>query len=442
MKEITNNFIENVEGQFVDDPLYKVARRALLKNSISSVTQVNEEVENTRNRFSIDIETLPVTNQKKSGRCWIFAGCNVLREKIAKKYNLDNFELSQNYVAFYDKFEKCNYLMESIITLKDNKEEERTLDTLLQNGIEDGGQWDLFVNIVNKYGVVPKDSFPETYQSSNTKEIDAILNRYIRKFAATIKNMPKDSGINDDIEALKTFMMGKIYIVLCSSFGIPPKTINFEYVDKDKKYNCIKNITPQDFLKEYVEVDLNNYVSIINSPTEDKPFNDTFTVKYLGNVLEGNKVKYLNLPIERLKELVISQLKDNEPVWFGSDCSKNSEREEGVWDDNSFDYDTLFQIDTKMDKGAMLDTRESAMNHAMVITGVNLDENIPTKWKIENSWGDDIANKGYYVCSDTWFNKYVYQAVIDKKYLNENELNDLEKEPKKLEIWDPMGTLA
>lgn len=442
MKEITTYFIENIEEQFVDDPIYKVARRALLKNSISSVSQVNERVESTRNRFSIDIKTLPVTNQKKSGRCWIFAGCNVLREKVALKYNLEDFELSQNYVAFYDKFEKCNYLMESIIELRDNKEEERTLDTLLKRGIEDGGQWDLFVNVVNKYGVVPKDSFPETYQSSNTKEIDRILNRYIRKFAFEITNMKPDSGINDKIEALKTSMMEKIYKVLCSSFGIPPKTINFEYVDKDKKYNCIKNITPQEFLSDYIGVDLSNYVSIINSPTKDKPFNDTYTVKYLGNVLEGNKIKYLNLPIERLKELVITQLKDNEPVWFGCDCGKYGERDEGIWDDKLFDYDTLLQIDTNMTKGAMLDTRESAMDHAMVITGVNLDNEVPTKWKIENSWGDNVANKGYYVCTDTWFDNYVYQAVIDKKYLSEDELKDLEKEPKKLEIWDPMGTLA
>ena len=202
------------------------------------------------------------------------------------------------------------------------------------------------------------------------------------------------------------------------------------------------NITPKEFLERYIGINLNEYVSIINSPTKDKPFNQTYTVKYLGNVIEGNAVKYLNMEMDRLKELVIEQLKNNEPVWFGSDCVKGSDRESGIWDDLSFDRDLLFQVDTKMSKGAMLETRESAMNHAMVITGVNLEDERPTKWKIENSWGDTVANKGYYVATDSWFSKFVYQAVINKKYLTEEEKMNLEKEPQKLELWDPMGTLA
>ena len=438
MKEITNNFITEVEGEYIGKDIYTIARHALSKNTISSISKVSEQTEFTRNRFSINLKTLPVTNQKASGRCWIFAGCNVLREIIAKKYDLKEFELSQNYVAFYDKLEKCNYLMESVIELINNPSEERTLDTILERGIEDGGQWDLFVNVVKKYGVVPKDAFPETFQSSNTREIDSLLNKYVRKFAFEIKSINNVEEINNRKEEA----MKNIYKMLCSSFGIPPKTVNFEYVNKSKEYNIIKNITPQEFLEKYVEIDLNEYVSIINSPTKDKPFNCTYTVKYLGNVIEGNKVKYLNLEMNRLKELIIAQLKDGQPVWFGSDCSKGADRDEGVWDDLSFDKDILFQINTKMSKEAMLDTRESAMNHAMVITGVNLEDERATKWKIENSWGEDVANKGYYVATDSWFDKFVYQAVVNKKYLSDAEKIDLEKEPKKLELWDPMGTLA
>ena len=438
MKEITNIFIEDVEKEYKENDIYTIARHALSQSKISSIAKVNEQTEFTRNRFSINLETLPVTNQKASGRCWIFAGCNVLREIIAKKYDLKEFELSQNYVAFYDKLEKCNYLMESVIELKNNPKEERTLDVILSRGIEDGGQWDLFVNVIKKYGVVPKDAFPETFQSSNTREIDNLLNKYVRKFAFEIKNIENAEEISNK----KSEIMKNIYKMLCSSFGVPPKKVSFEYVNKSKEYNIIKDITPQEFLEKYIGVDLDDYISIINSPTKDKPFECTYTVKYLGNVIEGNKVKYLNLEMNRLKELVINQLKDGEPVWFGSDCSKGADRQEGVWDDLSFDTDKLFQIDTKMSKEAMLDTRESAMNHAMVITGVNLDDGKSTKWKIENSWGDDVANKGYYVATDSWFDKFVYQAVVNKKYLSEQEKSDLEKEPKKLELWDPMGTLA
>lgn len=436
MKEIKKENLENIENEYKKDITNTIARRALVKSKISDLTKVNEQTEFTRNMFSINLKTLPVTNQKRSGRCWIFAGCNVIREKIAEKYNLKDFEISQNYIAFYDKLEKCNYLLESIISLKNSPKDDRTLDYLLSTGVQDGGQWDLFVNIVNKYGVVPKNAFPETFQSSNTNEIDGLLNKYIRKFAYDIRNN------EENIEARKEKSIKEIYSILCSCFGIPPKTFTFEYVDKDKKYNIIKDLTPMKFYKEIVPINLDDYVSIINSPTDDKPFGKTYTVDYLGNVIEGNEVLYLNLEIERLKELAINQLKDGETVWFGSDCGKAGDREGGVWDDATFDIDTLFKINSQMSKGAMLDTRESAMNHAMVITGVNLDNETPTKWKIENSWGDEVADKGYYVATDSWFTKYVYQVVVNKKYLTKEERESLKAEKIRLKPWDPMGTLA
>lgn len=436
MNEISKENLKNIEEEYTKNVISTIARRALSKSKIRDITKVNEQTEFTRDMFSINLKTLPVTDQKSSGRCWIFAGCNVIREAIAKKYNLEEFEISQNYVAFYDKLEKCNYLLESIISLKDREKDDRTLDYLLSTGIQDGGQWDLFVNIVNKYGVVPKNAFPETYQSSNTYGIDNLLNKYIRKFAYEIRNEEMD------IQSRKEKSIREIYSILCSCFGIPPKTFSFEYVDKDKNYHIVKDLTPMKFYQEIVEMDLNNYVSIINSPTSDKPFNNVYTVDYLGNVAEGNEVLYLNLPIKRLKELAVNQLKDGESVWFGSDCGKDADGTDGVWDDSTFDIDTLFQIDSSMSKGAMLDTRESAMNHAMVITGVNLENENPTKWRIENSWGEKYGHKGYYVATDSWFSKYVYQIVINKKYLSEEEKNILNNERIRLKPWDPMGTLA
>ena len=436
MEKIIKENLRNIEEEYTNNVANTIARRALSKSKIRDITKVNEQTEFTRDMFSINLKTLPVTDQKSSGRCWIFAGCNVIREAIAKKYNLEEFEISQNYVAFYDKLEKCNYLLESIISLKDREKDDRILDYLLSTGIQDGGQWDLFVNIVNKYGVVPKNAFPETYQSSNTYGIDNLLNKYIRKFAYEIRNEEMD------IQSRKEKCIKEIYSILCSCFGIPPKTFSFEYVDKDKNYHIVKDLTPMKFYQEIVEMDLNNYVSIINSPTSDKPFNNVYTVDYLGNVAEGNEVLYLNLPIERLKELAVNQLKDGESVWFGSDCGKDADGTDGVWDDSTFDIDTLFQIDSSMSKGAMLDTRESAMNHAMVITGVNLENENPTKWRIENSWGEKYGHKGYYVATDSWFSKYVYQIVINKKYLSEEEKNILNNERIRLKPWDPMGTLA
>lgn len=439
MDNITMENLENLRKGYLENTKLTIARRALSQTKISSLTRVSEQTEFTRNCFSNEVKTMTATNQKSSGRCWIFAGLNVLREKIGKKYNIQSFELSQNYVAFYDKLEKCNYFINSIAELRYCNRNDRTFDLILQNGIQDGGQWDLFVNIVKKYGVVPKDVYPETFQSSNTREINGILNRYLRKTAAKIVRAKDDPNY---IDYIKEQAVKEIYQILCSAFGVPPETFSFEYANKNGEYNLVKDITPKRFFEEFVENDLDDYVSIINSPTEDKPFNDTYTIKYLGNVLEGNRVLYLNLDMERFKKLVTEQLKFGELVWFGSDCHFYGDRQEGIWDDKSFDENTLFQIDNYLSKEEMLDFRESAMNHAMVLTGVNIDGEKTTKWKIENSWGDDAAFKGYHVASDSWFDRFVYQAVINKKYLSNYEKDCLKKTPKELELWDPMGTLA
>ena len=439
MKEIKKEDLEVIKEKYRKDKIATISRHALTRTKISDIVRVSEQSEFTQNNFSIDLDTLPVADQKASSRCWIFAGCNILREKVAKKYNLDKFELSQNYVAFYDKLEKCNYFMESVISLIDKDIDDRTLSFILERGIEDGGQWDMFVNIIEKYGAVPKAVFPETYQSSNTAEVDNLLNRYLRKFCFQIRELGSDQ---DKIEALKMKSIKEIYQILCSCFGIPTDKFSFEYTDKDKNYNIMKDITPKQYVEDFISLDLNCYQSIINSPTRDKPFNELYTIKYLGNVIEGKKITHLNIPMDRFKELVLLQLTDKEPVWFGSDSSKYGDRESGLWDDLSYNEGELFQIDLDMPKEQILDMRESAMNHAMVITGVNVDNDKPTKWKIQNSWGDQTANKGYFIATDSWFEKYVYQAVINKKYLTEEELRILEKKPIELEPWDPMGTLA
>ena len=441
MKDIKISYLDNLLEDYKDDTIYKISRSALNKSKISDLVRVSEQSEYTQNFFSIDINTMKVANQKRSGRCWIFAGLNILRESVAKKYNIECFELSQNYVAFYDKLEKCNYFLESVINLLDKDKDDRLLSFILTRGIEDGGQWDMFVNVVKKYGIVPQSVYEETFQSENTNEIDNVLNRYLRKVAFMMRKLHKENN-DDKINEIKEEAISKIYKLLCSSFGVPPKKFSFEYVDKDKKYHIEKNITPHDFLEKYTDVNLDDYVSIINSPTDDKPFNKPYTVNYLGNVVEGKEILYLNLDMDRLKELTVMQLKNNEPVWFGSDCSKYGDRDKGIWDDMSYNEKDLLQLDLVMTKEEMLDMRESAMNHAMVLTGVNLDDSKPTKWKIENSWGEDRGNKGYYVATTSWFDNYVYQVVINKKYLSKTELKQLEEEKIELSPWDPMGTLA
>lgn len=437
--EIEN--LKKVEKKYLKDSKNTVIRNALVNYGISDIISVNGEKSNIIQKFSIDNETLNITDQKASGRCWIFAGLNILREIIAKKCDIKkDFELSQNYVAFFDKLEKVNHAFNVIIELIDRKPNDRELMYILTEGIGDGGQWDMFVNVVKKYGVCPKDAFLETYSSSHTQEIDALINSVVRQFAQKVQKLQID-GKNDEISVLKESLLEKVYGLLCSCFGVPPTKFTFEYIDSKKKYHENSGFTPISFFEKFIGDEIDDYVSIINSPTQDKPFGKTYTIKYLGNVDEGKIVTHLNLEMTRIKELIINTLKDGNLVWFGSDVSSYRARALGAWDDKLFDYMSAFNLDVQFAKADMLDYHQSCMNHAMVITGVNLVAGKPTKWKIQNSWGDS-GEKGFYVMSPTWFDTYVYQAVINKKYLSELEIEEYNKSPILLDPWDPMGTLA
>ena len=441
MDAIKKEYLAKELNNYQKDEKNKILRHALVKNSIYTIASSQDEIKEMDFNFDINIKTLSAANQKASGRCWIFAATNVCREIIAAKCNLDSFELSQSYVAFYDRLEKANYLLESVIELIDQDYDDRTLTFLLQNGVGDGGQWDMFVNLVNKYGLCPKNVYPETNTSSATRETAQLINFNIRKFASEAKALYQQKGL-DAVKKLKEELLNKIYFLLIDAYGVPPTEFDFEYTDKDKKYHLEKGFTPLSFKDQYLGNQLDDFVSLINAPTKDKPFGKTYTIKYLGNVVDGKIVTHLNVTMERMKELILAQLKDNRIVWFGSDVGFYGDREEGVWDDTRFDLLTPFGMNLNMDKGESLDYHASQMNHAMCITGVSFKEGKPSKWKIENSWGTDRAKAGYYIMSASWFDQFVYQAVVDKKYLNQEELKALKEKPIVLKPWDPMGSLA
>jgi len=436
MKELELKVLKKWENEFNEDITNVIVKRALTKNEINTIALKQESTLSSSFNFSKEIKTLPVSNQEKTGRCWIFAGLNVLREIIANKFGLKEFELSQNYIAFYDKLEKINYFLHSVDDFIDADKDDRTLQHLVRTGIQDGGQWDMFVALVNKYGVVPKSAMDETANSSSTRLMNQFINLKLRQY---VHNSRKDK-LNKD--SYKEKVLKELYNFLVSNFGNPTSVFDFEYVDKDNNYHLEEALTPKKFFNNYIGEILDNYVSIINAPTDDKPFNKTYSVSYLGNVIGGRQIKYLNLQMKDLKEKVIKQLNDGEVVWFGSDVGHYGDRDLGVWADERYDYEKVFRLDFNLDKGAMLDYGHSQMNHAMVITGYAQKNNQPTKYKIENSWGDKSGKKGYYIASDSWFDKFVYQAVINKKYLSKEELEIWDKEPIMLKPWDPMGSLA
>ena len=441
MEPIKKTYLEKELNNYKKDDKNTIIRHALVKNSLYTVAASQDEIKEMDFNFDINIKTLPAANQKASGRCWLFAATNVCREVIAKKLNLANFELSQSYLAFYDRLEKSNYLLEAVIELIDKDYDDRTLAFLLQNGVGDGGQWDMFVSLANKYGLCPKNVYPETNTSSATRETAQLINFSIRKFASDAKALYNAKGL-DAVRKEKEEVLNKIYFLLVSAYGLPPVKFDFEYTDKDGNYHIEKGFDALSFKEKYLGDSLNDYVSLINAPTKDKAFGKTYTIQYLGNVVGGKQVTHLNVTMDRMKELILKQLKDDRIVWFGSDVGFYRENDEGVWDDTRFDLNTPFGLDLKMNKGESLDYHASQMNHAMCITGVSFKEGIPSKWKIENSWGKDRAKDGYYMMSASWFDQFVYQAVVDKKYLNKEELKALEGEAVVLKPWDPMGSLA
>ena len=438
-RPITSEMIAAFKASYDADKSARVLTAAVSHNPLSKVALDPMAAAKMDNSFSIEVKTRGITAQKKSGRCWLFASMNVMREIVAEKCNLEKFELSGNWLGFWDKFEKINFFLESVLDCADLPVADRTLDWVL-NGINDGGQWDMMVSIIKKYGIVPASVMPETEQSCGTMELMRLLNTKLRKDAVELRALAAAGG---DTAARKDEMLAELFKALCICFGRPVDQFDFEYTDKNGVYHVDRGLTPVSFYEKYIGLALEDYVSVIHAPTQDKPFGKTYTVKYLGNVVEGS-VRHLNLPMEEVKELVIAQLKAGEPVWFGSDCSKFGNRDGGIGDPNCFIYgDVLGGMDLDMTKEERLDYRDSAMNHAMILCGVNLDaDGKPNRWKIENSWGEDAGRKGYFVASDAWFDAFVYQAVVNRRFLTDAQRQALDAEPIELAPWDPMGSLA
>jgi len=439
---IDNDTYNEMEEKAITRKSDNVLRNSILNVGLDEVALNHQAKTDMQHTFSLELKTGKITSQNKSGRCWLFAGLNTMRFKIMKDLNLKNFELSQTYQMFFDKIEKANYFLENILETLDEKTDSRIIMWLLNAPLNDGGQWDMFTSIVEKYGVVPKGTMPETFASSNSARMNQILTLKLRGYASILREEHRNGKTLDQLKSVKQEMVFEFYRLLTMFLGVPPKKFTFEYTDKDKKFHRDIDITPKEFYTKYVDLNLKDYISIINAPTKDKPFNKTFTVQYLGNVEGGNSVKYLNVDIKTFKELALAQLKDGIPVWFGSDVGQKMKRENGILADDIYDYENALQSKFDLDKAGRLDYGESLMTHAMVFTGVNLINNVPNRWKVENSWGEKNGEKGYFVMSDKWFEEYTYQIVVDKKYLSEELKKAWELEPIILKPWDPMGSLA
>ncbi|EMF0484986.1 C1 family peptidase [Enterococcus hirae] len=442
MKAITPEMTKKFAKGFEENNKQQALQRAVVKNGITaSAENVAAHVSNTP-VFSIDLSTGKVSNQKQSGRCWMFAALNTFRHKLLNQFRLKEFELSQNYTFFWDKYEKANYFYENIIATGNDALDSRKVAFLLTTPQQDGGQWDMIVSLFQKYGVVPKSVMPESANSSNSRDLNNYLNKLLRKDATVLREMIAGGETAEAIQAKKEEMLEGIYQFLAISLGTPPKEFDFEYRDEENNYHIDQQLTPQLFYDKYIGVKLDDYVSIINAPTKDKPFDRSYTVEMLGNVVGGKEVRYLNVDMSTFKQLAIAQLEQGESVWFGCDVGQSSTRDSGVMALDVYDMDDLFDVDFTMTKAQCLDYGESLMTHAMVLTGVDLVDGKSTKWKVENSWGEKVGNKGFFVMSDDWMNEYTYQIVVRKDLLSKEQLQAFNEEPIVLAPWDPMGALA
>ena len=443
---VTPDDLAVFQATFHTDRANIIAKNAVSSVGIRAAARTPEGIAANGMSWDLEVSTGERTDQKRSGRCWMFASLNTYRYRTMKKYNLKSFEFSEAYPLFFDKLEKSNWFLENIIDTVEEPLSGRLVAYLLTDPVSDGGQWDMFRALVKKYGVVPKEAMPETACSSNTREMDKYLTRYLRSCAKLLRDSAEAGVRSDLMVAMKKHMMDEVYHLLVTCLGEPPVSFDVRLRDKDDKVVLSGTFTPQEFFAEAAGMELDDYISLISAPTADKPFGHTYTVSRLGNVVEAGGVRYLNLAPQRLKEVAIAQLRDELPVWFGCDVDQSYVREEGIMDRAALDIDTLFgfPVETCLNKADRLDYGESMMTHAMVLEGVRFDaDGKPELWKVENSWGKDHARDGFNTLADEWFDEYVYQVVVDKKYLTDEEraVYDTE-EPTVLEPWDPMGSLA
>jgi len=440
---ISHKTLHNLECKFAQNKTNNVLSNVISANPLSKLNNTVSETQKHNPVYNIQVTPrLKVTNQKSSGRCWLFAALNVIRRDMCTKYDLENFEFSQSYLFFWDKLERMNYNLECIINTKNKKIDSRIVFQLLDDPTCDGGQHIMVSNIVNKYGLIPQTMYRESHHSSNSREMNEILKKKFREYAFQLRS-------SDDPHTLKITFMEEVYGLLCLFLGKPPTNFDWEFYDKKKKYHKFTNLTPLAFYKEHVPFNFDDYVCLVNDPRAENPYNKTYTIQYLNNVLDGKPIKYLNIEMKRMKNLVLSTLKENKVVWFGNDVGAYLNRNMSRMDKDSVCDLDLLGIEFNLNKEQRLNYRDSLMSHAMCIVGANTtsnnllnDSETVNFWEIENSWGSRGTEDGYYSMSDVCFDEYLYEVAIHKDKLTDDERKILEEEPKVLPLWDPFGALA
>lgn len=440
--ELTDDDLAALSDQFARRPELKRMQNAVVRVGVADVALDNDVVVSMSHSVSHRLDDWKVTNQERSGRCWLFAALNLLRAGTRTRLGVKQFEFSQNHAMYFDKLERANFLFESVIATADRDADDRLVAFLLQNALDDGGQWDMIVNLFTKHGVVPKSVMPETRSSSNTGPMNSALQLCARSGARRLRGLVAKNADAAEVQAAKREVLADVHAILTIHLGTPPASFDWQWTDDDKVFHRDGVLTPQEFYARYVTVDLDDYVCLVDDPRAEHPKGELLTVEHLGNVVGGRPVRYLNVDIELAKTLAMETIVDGEPVWFGCDVDPHSQNALGLWHSQLYDYTGVYGTDFTLGKEDRVRYHESAMTHAMLLTGVDVVDGRPRRWRVENSWGKERGAHGFYTMSDSWFEEYVFEVVVHKKRLPPELVAALDAEPRTLPAWDPMGALA
>ncbi|MDO4913074.1 MAG: C1 family peptidase [Bifidobacteriaceae bacterium] len=440
MTPLKEETLNQLEQKFQSDDKNRIAMNAVTAAGIDEVARNYDRARLLQRRFSVSLDNGEATHQDRSGRCWLFSSLNVARYVAKKNLGLKEFEFSQNYAMYYDKLERINYFLKDVAALVQAGEpsDSRLIQHLLSDVMGDGGQWTMAMNVYKKYGAVPKDLFPETASSKCTSQMNTQLRSLLHTAVSHMYAHP------ENIDEIVAKGVEDGHRILTIHLGTPPKSFDWEWTDKDGEFHRDGEITPVEFWKKYVNADLEDYVCLVDDPRAEHPKGKKIAIEHLGNVVGGDATEYLNVPNQFMKDCVKRILTELEiPVWFGADCHPMMDRVNGAWATDLFEYDRVYNVDFDMDKENRVRFADSAMNHAMAFVGVDVaDDGSTRRWRVENSWGTKIADKGYFTMSDDWFTEFVYEVAVPKSFLPKEYLKELEEPAISLPAWDPMGALA
>lgn len=434
--DLTSKMVEKLKKEFHSRKDAEIIVRAIQKNGIKAASEDPTASERLHRAFSYEIKTGKPTNQRHSGRCWSFAALNTLRHKFATKYKFKDFELSQNYLFFWDRIERANMFFQKIIATADKPLHDRTVDFYLSFALNDGGQWANAASIIEKYGVVPEYVMPDTHNTKDTSDVAEVFDSLMRKDAIELRAMVQTNASATELQEAQERMMGDVYKIAAYSFGEPPAKFDLEYRDDDKKFHQVLGLTPLKFYHEYFDTNLSDYVVVTNAP--DHEMDRNYLMPAQDSVVDGLPIKFVNVPFAELQEGAIKQLQAGETVWVGNDVLQQMDRKRGLMDAKLYHREELLDVDFVMDKKHRLETKQAVVSHAMTLTGFDMVNDQPTRWKIENSWGKDNGDNGYFVMTQDWFEEYTYEAVINKKYLSDRVKKVAASEPVTLPAWDSL----